>query len=204
MDNALIETTGTFIGWQDAPLENIIHAPEDGMVYVTQKIPGFIPVALYKSLVKMALTIIPETELIHLQRTLEWISEDSHGDSKFKFDALCLYQGKVESSLREPGISALIVKRKEQIDKENPYLMFRLTYGSFMFQVPIPLSDQDLTLGFSQIPYIPTLFDLKYGFNRMQLGKMNLRISETVRMEMTVSFKDLDGTGTLEYIDDNE
>lgn len=88
MDNALIETTGSFIDWKDTPLENIVQAPEDGMVHITQKMPGYIPVALYKSLVKMALTIIPEIELIHLQRTLEWISEDSHDNSKFKFDAL--------------------------------------------------------------------------------------------------------------------
>lgn len=202
MDNALIETTGAFIEWKDVPPENIVHDFEEGIVRITQKMPGYIPVAIYKSFVKMALTIIPQNEMIHFDRTLEWINEDRHDDGKFVFDALCLFHGKVESSKRESGISALVVKRKEHTDKVNPYLMFRLTYGSFMFQVPIPLCDKDTTTSFSHFPYMPTLTDLKYGFNKMELGLMNLRLSEVVRTEMTVTIKDLDGSGTIAYIDE--
>lgn len=202
MDNAQIETTGTSIDWTDIPPENIDHDPENGILRITQKMPGYIPVALYKSFVKMALTIMPEKEITYLSRTMDWINEDKHHDSKFTFESLCIFHGKVDSSERESGISAIVIKRKEATDIVDPYLMFRLTYGSFMFQVPIPLCDKDALHSFSSFPYMPTLPDLKYGFNKMQLGLMNLRITETVKTEMTVVIKDIDGTGTVTYLDE--
>ncbi|KIA92251.1 hypothetical protein OC25_17600 [Pedobacter kyungheensis] len=202
MENAAITTTGSFIDWKEVPPENIDFDQQAGIVRITQKMPGYIPIAVYKSFVKMALTLVPEDEMPNFSKTLEWINEKSHQGSQFQFDALSMLQGKVSSTQREAGISAIVLKRKAQTDESHPYMMFRLTYGSFMFQLPIPLSIKDSVSGFAQFPYIPTMHDLKYGFNKLELARLNLRSTEVQKTEMTVTITDLDKSGTISYLEE--
>lgn len=202
MDDALIKTTGSNIDWSDVPIENIDHNKDAGVIKIKQKIPAFIPVAMYKCFVKMALTLMPENELVQFENTLDWINEENHQNSKYPFENLLLFHGNVATTERFYGISAILVKRMDDTDCTKPYIMFRLTYGTFMFQVPIPLSKMDTEKNAVEFPYIPNLTDLKFGFNKMEIGLMDLHYTESLRgTEMTVTIKDLDGTGTVKYID---
>lgn len=199
IDNANITTTGSFINWQDLPNENFNYDLTAGILTITQKMHSYIPIAVYKCLVKMALTIMPESELINFEKTLEWINEDDHKDSKFHFEHLWLLHGSVSTLERFQDISAIILKRHETTHTDNPYMIFRLTYACFMFLVPIPLGTLDKTISSLIMPYVPNVFDLEHGFGKMELNAMNCYPTELIKgTEMTIKITDLDGTSTIE------
>lgn len=203
--DAKITTTGTFIDWKDIPQENLDFDQSSGVLTVKQIMPTFIPIAVYKCLVKMAMTIMPDQELLNFDDTLKWISEDDHSISAFSFNHLWLLQGNVQTTERFTGISAVLVKRKENTDKTQPFMMFRLTYGTSIFQIPIPLSKEDHSISHNIIPYIPNLHDLEHGYGKIQFQLSNFNTIEAQKgTEMILKITDLDRTGTIQYVEESE
>lgn len=191
---------GAHLDWKGVPDENINYDQDAGVLTVTQKMPGYVPVAVYKTLIKIALTIMPEEELANFSDTSEWINEHSHTETRFPFERLWMVHGTFDSSTRWDQLSVVLSKRKNPGSTELPYMLFNLNYANFDFQLPVPLCSKDITTEFepSMITYLPHLYDLKYGLGKINLVGHNLRGRETVRgQEMTFIMKDLDGTGTV-------
>jgi len=203
--DAKITTTGSFIDWKDIPEENLDFDQTSGVLTVKQIMPTFIPIAVYKCFVKMAMTLMPDEELINFEDTLSWINEEDHKTSIFSFKHLWLLHGNVQTTERFTGISALLVKRRENTDRTQPFMMFRLTYGTSIFQIPLPLSKEDESISHNIVPYIPNLHDLEHGYGKIQFHLSNFNNIEAQKgVEMILKFTDLDGTGTMQYIDESD
>ena len=95
---------------------------------------SYVPQNVYKIFIKMALSIMPESEMIHFNTTLEWLM----GKKEFAYNLM------------------LIERRYDGL--MNP--IFGLAYYNFFFETYIPLCDEDRDLdGKVEIPFIPTPLD---------------------------------------------
>jgi hypothetical protein len=132
-------------------------------ISVTAKRRSYVPIAIYKTLTKMALTIIPEDELVKFKNTLAWINEEDHDDSPHNLKALPVLFLFAPGIKPFPFVSCMLYKRKTDHQDPVPYIQFLLAYGNFAFQIYLPLSTEDVKLqgGNMKMTYLPTPLDFK-------------------------------------------
>lgn len=140
-------------------------------------IDSYIPMAVYKCFVKMALAVLPESELGKFVDTIRWIQEKTHrnifnskrllcrckmipGYNIIKFPIFCLY------------------KRKKQLNGGllfEPYMLFLLIYGNFSYLIEVPTKDEKSFIDITRIPFPPIPFktegEMIYDFSGGELCK---------------------------------
>lgn len=120
----------------------------------------YIPVMIHKCLIKMALSIMPDSKMPLFVKTIEWLNED-FTQPRYKMHNLpvcfSMYPGPRPFSF--PTVSLFI--RKDNHPENVPYCLFLLAYSNFVFQTFIPLCEQDLKYKRTniQMPYIPNPLD---------------------------------------------
>jgi len=160
---------------------------EDKTATFTATTRSYVPVAIYKCLTKMALTIMPEDELIYFEETLKWISDVQHDSPSYNLRSLYADLSTTVSPLNN-GFSTIYCQIYKNRDTRKfmssimPYMVFVLAYGSFAFQIHIPLCSRDIQLtDFKQFPfYIPTSVDYHFGSSFLQREVLDLNGKEKV------------------------
>ncbi len=122
----------------------------------------YIPIAIYKCLTKMALTIMEENELINYENALEWINEEQHDKSRFIIDNLKCIFSFTPGPLPHDFTTCTLFKRKDDHVDNVPYMIFLLAYGNYTFQIYLPMSSKDC--GNGELVSIPTPYDFKNEF----------------------------------------
>ena len=136
---------------------------------------SYVPQDVYKIFIKMALTIMPESEMSHFKNTLEWLMGKRELSNNLKLIEL-RYNG-----LQNPFdfVSCMVFKRKPDHRDNVPSYIFGLAYFNFFFQTYIPLCDEDKTLdGDVSIPYIPTPLD----YDGLKYQKFHHDLSSTMKV----------------------
>lgn len=114
-------------------------------------------IAVFKTLVKMALTVMPIEELPLFQNTIDWLLEKEHRNFYKQGHLLVRFR-------RIPGFNVVeypeFVLYKRKITEWNvPYMLFSLTYGCYSLLIEVPKNEEDNNDDvFSRIPFTP----LKY------------------------------------------
>ncbi len=158
---------------------------ENKQIKITATRATYTPIAIYKCLTKIALTIMPENELDNFKNTLAWLFEEKHDESKYHLKALFLLFSFA------PGIhpfdfqSCLLLKRKDNHKDNVPYMLFLLTYSNYAFQIYLPLCEMDKKLFGKEmtIKFIPTPIDLHDGINKIIRRKIDLSSTEPIKGE---------------------
>lgn len=92
-----------------------------------------IPAAVYKTLVKMALSLIEEEkEVSAFQMTIKWLLEKDH--SKHFMLPLKMQAQFIENDILESFVCLL--RRKE--GKNVPYAIFIIGFGNWLYQIIVP------------------------------------------------------------------
>jgi hypothetical protein len=155
----------------------------------------YIPIAIYKCLTKMALTIMNEDELINFKSTLEWINEEQHVNSRFSINNLKCIFSFTPGPLPHDFTTCTLFRRKE-VHKDNvPYMIFLLAYGNYTFQIYLPMSDKDS--GDAMVVPIPTPFDIKNEYGTPKYKILDFASKEKVKNEevrLQMSFSNFDET----------
>lgn len=123
--------------------DDLIRIDEEKRVLTVQTIPQpFVPVAVYKCLTKMGLSVLPESEVEHYVVALRWIRDRDHRRPVFAGGSLiCLYTF-VPGPHPLPGIKVLLFQRKRDADLV-PHMVFVVAFGNWALQVFLPFSSQD-------------------------------------------------------------
>lgn len=124
---------------------NILQADEKNRELKIEGIrEPYIPIAVYKCFVKMALSIIPDNELSNVDWALEWVGESSHINSKFNIKPLNIYTAFTPGPSPYGCISTFLFRRKKLYEykvpylSKVPYLVYVITFGNFLFQINLP------------------------------------------------------------------
>lgn len=103
----------------------------------------YVPINVYKALVKMAITVMPESEIEYFDETIQWLQnekptiEDCFGQ--------CVISRFFPGVERFPFIKASLFKRKN--DSEiTPAYQFLLYFSNYYFQIVVPCFKKDVHL----------------------------------------------------------
>lgn len=131
-------------------------------VFCKLETDDFIPVAVYKSLVKMALSMISESDLNKFSKTFAWLQDENHSNEVFHTDDLPLIFTQNKSDWQKFNLSGLLYRRKSD-NSDIPAYMFKLYYNLFSFQIYIPFCSDDLKNyfePFEEFKIIPNNFEI--------------------------------------------
>lgn len=130
----------------------------DNNLEIVLKIPTFIPEYLYRCLVRICLSFIPEEKLPIYKKTIDWLM-NLNQESNMKPGMLF---STYPNNLQLNDISVLLFERKDDCVKNIPYSMFCLSYNNYAFQTYIPFCSKETTdINLNGFPFIlPTSIDL--------------------------------------------
>ncbi len=113
------------------------------------------PLSVYKAVLKMALTVLPESFIDDFEDTLNWLMTSSTMLSYLNM-SIRMYEG-----LQDFNGTCMIYKRKDNHRDNIPHYLFGLKYNNLFIQIYIPLCKGDSSLkGPIQIPLIPSQMDV--------------------------------------------
>jgi hypothetical protein len=147
--------------------------------------PGasMVPVSVYRALVKIVLSVLPDEELAPLRRTIEWLRWNKHDDVRLP---------RVSSAVipLPPNPSAqIVVYRRKQASSTLPHIIGEFRLGCFIYAFAVPLSERDEgdLVGFFDTPEFRAVFkhyDAVDGWKHEDFsGKKKLKLSPILRME---------------------
>ncbi len=116
------------------------------------------PVAAFKGLTKMALSLVPQPELEFFPDTLEWIANPDHDADRGAFAGLGLgcYVHQA-GPFRAPFVA---LARRREDDAPMPYMLVFLGTSGLVFEAPLPLCvrDEDQEAGATLVPRVSIPF----------------------------------------------
>lgn len=118
----------------------------------------YVPVMVYKCLLKMALTIIPEAELPKVKNAMDFLM----GRVNYNCKLPVMYRQYSGAQPFGKPICFLYKRKEDRPSKNVPQYLFLLAYSNFVIQMHIPFCDEDSFLQGKEIsmPIIPTPLDL--------------------------------------------
>ncbi len=108
---------------------------DEKKISMTVKFEPYIPTAVYKCLVKIALSLIPQNELSSFQKAIKWIQHEDH--SKKILNPQIVFYKFVPGVNPNKGLSLIILRRKQNATV-IPYCYMVLGFGNFIYQLIIP------------------------------------------------------------------
>lgn len=138
--------------------ESKVKILDDNSLEITLKLPTFIPEYIYRCLVKICLSLLPEKRLSNYEMTTKWLmnlNQDSDMRPGMLFSTY-------PNNFQLDDISATHFERKDACEKNIPYAMFCLSYNNYTFQTYLPYSlKEKQNVSINGFPFIlPTTFDL--------------------------------------------
>lgn len=119
---------------------------------------SYVPIEVYKCVIKMAISIMPEEEMNHLKLTLLWLMSKGIALPHLYLSV------RIYESLMPFNGKCVIYKRKANHTNNVPCYLFGLSYYNLFIQTYLPLCDEDKSQnGNVTMPFIPNEND-KEGF----------------------------------------
>lgn len=157
----------------------------------------YTPIAAFKALVFMALSIMPEDEFKAFKDTVDWIKEESHEISKYNMSDYASHV--IERFVPGPKplpIQAFVARRKRNV-YDAPYCFFVLEFDNFSFQIMVPCPEKDGVLWGQKITtfVFPSTYDIfeqeykEYGYAGLTIKDMSKRSREVAEeSNITIGF----------------
>lgn len=183
---------GLKIDYHEGERENVKIDEENKTITVTAIRATYIPIAIFKCLTKMALTIMSEEELLNFDKTLSWINEEKHDESSFTIHNLKCIFSITPGPLPHDFTTCMLFKRKDNHVDSVPYMTFLLAYGNFTFQIFLPMCDKDKKDETYHMFSIPSPFDFKNQYGKPQYQLLDFTSKDKVKNEevnMTMGFE---------------
>jgi hypothetical protein len=100
----------------------------------------YVPIAAFKCLTKMALSILPAAELEYVPDAIEWVLNPDH---RLDSGSLGGLGGYLHFDFDSPGAPWAAVARRIEEETPFPYLLFFLGAAEAIYEIPVPLCVRD-------------------------------------------------------------
>ncbi|MGM0519697.1 MAG: HNH endonuclease [Campylobacterota bacterium] len=150
---------------------------------VTYELEPYIPQAVYKTFVKMALSVMPHEELKNFKEALQWIQESDH--SKTFMNPLKVLTTFIPGPRPNIEPITLLLKRKTDTS-QYPYSIFVLAFGNMIYQIVVPslfgIDKSKKTE--TTIPKFPSPFEIDYKYGDIKHNIIDWSSYEIVKDEV--------------------
>lgn len=145
----------------------------------------FIPLAVYKSLTKMALAVMPPAYLPKFAHAVDWIKRKNHavGAAQVAGSAKCRFI--FQPGPMPPDYSHCTLLVRKSPDALIPYMLFSLTMGNQTFQIMVPWThcDNHLVGHTFVMPEFPAYYGHGYKFGGPVATTLDLASPENIRFD---------------------
>lgn len=142
-------------------------------------LPPFIPTAIYKLLVKMALSIMPVEELDNFQSTLFWIRDANH--KNLFIQPQMIFQAFMPGDSPFESIKATLLKRLDR-NADLPFMYFVLTFKNYFLQIFLPSEKFDARLQGKTVRLMS--YPIIELFGEKSLGKIFFKLEDFADAEI--------------------
>ncbi|AMV36822.1 DUF2934 domain-containing protein [Planctomyces sp. SH-PL62] len=122
--------------------------------------PATVSIGAYKSLVRMAIAIMPARELGHFADTLEWVGNPDHDFDSSLFSGTGCLVYRTHSAHAIPWVS---LSRRTDPDAPLPYAVFVLVSGFHVVEIAPPLCARDQDQEEADLSLPPRSFTTGFG-----------------------------------------
>lgn len=147
--------------------ESAIKYDKENNIFST-RVPTYTPLYVFKTLVKIAFTILPEEEIKFFKDALKWLRKGTDVSSNYAMAMFFMFQ----SPLPDDTISCRLYKRKETSKERIPYMIFQICYSHFCFQIALPNCTEDKVF----LNMLITMPELKSYFDELNIKKINKKL----------------------------
>jgi len=168
--------------YEDDPIWEINE--ESKTVTVTAHRQPYVPAAVFKCLVKMAISITPSSLLGEMGHLCKWILEDNHTYESFPYNPLVVFEQFTPGPMPYPGVTVFLLRRKQKVT-DVPYMQFIAAFGNTMYQIIVPMPEQDKALMGkpTQLSLFPVPFSEGYEYGKTAVHQLDLSRYEIVKNE---------------------
>ena len=142
------------------------------------------PIAVFKAIVKMAISIMPVEELNLFSSVIKWLGENEH--SNYYKNKKLLVRYKIIPGFNVTKYPHYVLLRRKKDVWNKPYMLFNLTYGCYSLFIEIPRDADDSTnCEFEKMPFPPIPF---YTSSEGTWDMSGHEISRDYKNSITLSF----------------
>lgn len=124
---------------------------------------SYIPMGVFKCLVKMALAIMPKSEESRCGHLRDWILQEQHTRESYPYSPLLVFRQFISGPVPNDSLSLDLLLRKSDGPQDCPYMQFALSFSNLILQIALPMHMEDSHLlgkdGCITIQFWPHLWD---------------------------------------------
>ena len=166
--------------------ENFRNEVENGRLKFKTLSYTYVPLYVYKSLLKLALSFLKTEDLKQFSKALTFINEKEN-QTEFKIPHTLIYSVK-ES---KPQLKPIAVLMRKKVEYNSPEFTFLLVWGYYSFQIFLPFNDNDCSLNHNNflLPIPSSFLQIKDGKVRFNHLNMNCVNNCKTELKFSVPFK---------------
>jgi hypothetical protein len=148
----------------------------------------FVPLAVYKCLSKIAISVMPEAELRHFVHTIEWINDRDIANGAGTFKDAYAYRALTPGPLPDRYGWAQLFRRRHDSFRV-PYMVLVVVCMNLTFQIYIPLCSKNQHLLGQQIvaPMFPAGINCGYEYGETEFVNMKLASPTPITSDVSVN-----------------
>ena len=157
-DNFQTDETGSIFIARHNPDEHSLSINADkGTLVMSYPMKPYIPLRVYKSVLKIALSSLPEKELGYYRHALKYVTSTDIDRQVIGVHRVCMYSMTLGINYAQP--MALLFKKRHPSEEIFSH-WFHLYFQNFIFQLFIPLNENDVSFCNREIlvDFAPPLF----------------------------------------------
>ncbi|MFS2049368.1 HNH endonuclease [Variovorax sp. Varisp41] len=123
----------------------------------------YVPMGVFKCLVKMALAVMPQEEALACEHLKKWILQESHTFESYPYRPLNIYTQFLPGPLPNDRFQYCLLRRRAQYP-EFPFMIFVLQFSNLVLQIILPMHKEDRAIieaGKFEMALFPHLGGLK-------------------------------------------
>jgi hypothetical protein len=150
--------------------------------------PAYVPMGVFKCLVKMAMSVMPEVYAAECGHLKQWILEKNHTFESYPYRPLTVLLQLMPVRMPNEAVSYTLLLRRDE-GSRVPYMMFVLLFTNVQLQITLPMHERDKLLinaePFELMPFpnLGGLKDVEARFGRSELRVLDMSGVERVKGE---------------------
>lgn len=107
---------------------------------------SYVPMGVFKCLVKMAMAIMPVGEEGKCGHLRNWLLEKQHTRESYVYTPLLVFRQLILGPVPNDAVSIRLLRRKSEGPQDCPYMQFGLSFSNLILQIALPMHVEDSQL----------------------------------------------------------
>lgn len=166
---------------------------ENKTVTIVAPRQSYIPMAVFKCFVKMAIAIAPDSTVKCMKHLTTWLRAGGHTYESFPYKPMIALEQFTPGYSPYRGVHLFLLQRRAD-SQPVPFLQFIVAFGNQMFQIVVPMPNEDKPIMNKTINvcYFPIPFADDYPFGKSSKHRLDLSSTDVERnnpLKVTMQFE---------------